>query len=561
MANVTKPLALDETLQGTNSALAALGKDTTLQAIATALANIGINTVGNLATLVTTDKSSLVNAINEVAGDCADKADKVESPTEGNLAGLDDEGNLIDAGWSADKTTTSASGNPLSISGLKSDQLAIDPIITFEPIQAGSGTPSPENVRAISGYDKVEALSCGKNIFDADAAFNVSGWTKSASGVYSGSLSAVILPFRAYSQALKFKATTQYTLKFKAKVDDVSSTRNVRFVFVYDDGSTQRTAYINTTTETEYSLVSQSGKNISYIDIAYTNATGCNLFVSDIQLEEGSSATTYEPYKSATSISESLGQTVYWGEWDLRSGKFKVIGQYVDLSELSWVLYNDNIYQSSDLQTLKKGGRINIISDRYEVVNVNSVANLGSNQMCGNITTGVIYVGSTTPTGYAVYELATPFTIQLTPHELALLKTYAYLSTNGSNIQLSYHNGEMASLGDVSQLGETVNELGEYLQRDATIGDMVDLTSYTAANNRYIFPSDGYIFINGRNNTSGYIRVYVYGKSSSTVNAGIGMNITAIQSIQSLFVKKGMSCYVSTELSASSIIVGFNPIK
>lgn len=65
-----------------------------------------------------------------------------------------------------DTTTTSASGNPISITGLKSNQLAVNPVITFEPIQAGSGDPSPSNVRAISGYDKIEVLSCGKNLLD-----------------------------------------------------------------------------------------------------------------------------------------------------------------------------------------------------------------------------------------------------------------------------------------------------------------------------------------------------------------------------------------------------------
>ena len=190
IADITKPMALDETLQDTNTALGLLGKDTTLQAIVTALENIGINTVGNLASLVTTDKSSLVNAINEVAGEVddldTDKADKVTGATNGNLAGLNASGNLTDSTWSADKTTQSATGNPISISGLKSNQLAVNPIITLEPIQAGSGTPSPSNIRAISGYDKVEVLSCGKNILkitlDSLKSANISSQGASWSG-------------------------------------------------------------------------------------------------------------------------------------------------------------------------------------------------------------------------------------------------------------------------------------------------------------------------------------------------------------------------------------------
>lgn len=52
MATVTKPMALDETLQATN----------------TILQGIGLASVGNVASLTTTDKTSLVAAVNELNG-------------------------------------------------------------------------------------------------------------------------------------------------------------------------------------------------------------------------------------------------------------------------------------------------------------------------------------------------------------------------------------------------------------------------------------------------------------------------------------------------------------
>ena len=69
MSTVTKSIALDETLQSTNIALGSLGKDTTLQAISTAIANVGLSNIGNMSSLATTDKTSLVSAINEVVGE------------------------------------------------------------------------------------------------------------------------------------------------------------------------------------------------------------------------------------------------------------------------------------------------------------------------------------------------------------------------------------------------------------------------------------------------------------------------------------------------------------
>ncbi len=62
----------------------------------------------------------------------AKKANKPLSAVSGNLAALNGNGDLIDAGWTADKTImTVTPDNPLTISGLKSAQLAIDPIVTF----------------------------------------------------------------------------------------------------------------------------------------------------------------------------------------------------------------------------------------------------------------------------------------------------------------------------------------------------------------------------------------------------------------------------------------------
>ena len=39
----------------------------------------------------------------------------------------------------------------------------------FSPVQAGSGDPSPENVRPISGWTNCNVVRCGKNLFDAGA--------------------------------------------------------------------------------------------------------------------------------------------------------------------------------------------------------------------------------------------------------------------------------------------------------------------------------------------------------------------------------------------------------
>ena len=40
--------------------------------------------------------------------------------------------------------------------------------VYFSPKQSGSGTPSPENVRPISGWTGIDVTHCGKNLFNPD---------------------------------------------------------------------------------------------------------------------------------------------------------------------------------------------------------------------------------------------------------------------------------------------------------------------------------------------------------------------------------------------------------
>lgn len=50
--------------------------------------------------------------------------------------------------------TASASGNPVTVNAQRGDM--INPVITFNPVQSGSGTPSPSNPRPISGYNSLD---------------------------------------------------------------------------------------------------------------------------------------------------------------------------------------------------------------------------------------------------------------------------------------------------------------------------------------------------------------------------------------------------------------------
>jgi len=436
----------------------------------------------------TTNGNIKIDGTETQVYDGSGKADKVTSAVNGNLAGLNGSGNPTDSGISGDMTTQSASGNPISIADLKSAQIALNPVITFEPIQAGSGTPSPSNIRAISGYDKIEVSSCGKNLFNLDDI--LVGTYFDGKWSWGGSTSKLF--------DLKFKENTQYT--FSGYETQSGDNKNVRPRIVYTDGTVENIFLITNTTRTAFSKTSAENKTIDYIQAYWGSDSNAYVTIENFQIEIGTSATTYEPYHKTTDLSESLGQTVYWGRLLPRTGEFEVLGGSVDLGTLTW--QNDTTTRPADGSTIHahfasftdckviaSSAIANMYCSIYSPSTVNKVDYGGGNEVMDAIMGGAdnnrriwIYDSRYNNTSAAdfktamsgimlVYELATPFTIQLTPHEIALSQDYAYISTNGTLIALDYHNGEMASLADVSQLGETVNNLND----NVTNGELTDL--------------------------------------------------------------------------------------
>ena len=202
---------------------------------------------------------------------------------------------------------------------------------------------------------------------------------------------------------------------------------------------------------------------------------------TNVQLELGSSATTYAPYKS-TSATITLGQTVYGGNVDFLTGKCVVDKGYTsDWSNISFNLNREgtNAYEIYTRSLSKLKGTTNLISNALPVITpfsdtsefsvrgdsvnsdimfkfpksvVNTVAN-GKQWLIDNNVT-------------LCYELATPITIQLTPQELKLLQGNNTVTTNGYSISMKYQ--------PTNALGEAISVSEEYTDR-AIVNAAVDI--------------------------------------------------------------------------------------
>lgn len=237
-------IARDATLQSTNTALGLLGKDTSLQAIAAAIAGIGLNTVGNLSSLTTAQKTSLVAAINELV------SDKVSTSEVGTAAAKDFITSVIDG--SNDLVTSDAVHDAIAnaVSSLltPSGSKTCTELVSSLLVEANLGNAYNMSDSGTTTADFVEGA--GKPI-------NV------------GDTVAIVLDNGAYKFDLLsgFVDLSNYIQK--------SSTNGL----IKNDGSIDSTAYVK-----------QS-------EMAVTNGTGADADKTTIQLKNGTSATVLKEHQ------------------------------------------------------------------------------------------------------------------------------------------------------------------------------------------------------------------------------------------------------------------------
>lgn len=303
--------------------------------------------------------------------------------------------------------------------------------VSITPKQAGSGDPSPSNVRPISGWTDADVTVTGENVWGgqpfADAFLNT---YSNRTYVYQSSDAdgefINYTPYQAGGFVLfdKFKPNTRYTFIARAKGTNLTAAGTVNLLVKYTDGAVD---YISSPSMTgssyaTFAWTSAVNKSIQYIRGVWANG-GAKFYLDGTGLFEGVLTTAdFEPYTGHTTP-VPLGQTVYGGMVDPISGELKITQVGVDLSSLSWSGSSVKV-SSSILSVVKKpsGNNIpaNVIAEKYKTSAVAPIA--GNDGKIGVGADGRVQCGSNeTPSGLLVYELATPTTTQLTPAQVATL--------------------------------------------------------------------------------------------------------------------------------------------
>ena len=350
------------------------------------------------------------------------------------------------------------SGNVVSISNALAKN-AKSLIVSFSPKQSGSGDPSPNNVRPITGYNDIGAVRYGKNY--------LSDLTRNSSG---------------YSVTVKFTKDS-VTLTGTASS---SGGRNV-FRSEYFSLSAGTYRFVRTNeSDVKPSVYLQNGTSI----ISASSDGVFTLSADSTQMNIGlnvTSGTTYDYHCSfvilaSTDISPVTANvhsdtTLFGGTVDLVSGELKVTGILetfiTDDGNAIMSQLNSFSKQSTGVGTIGSYTRISFaVRGDVDQTQFNRLSNTYATPFCNYAKhyfaynnesihwyrNTVLYlflptslVGST---GQSVYDwlksiasteplsmwvdLANPITYQLTPSQLALLKGNNTVYSNEGSISLTY---------------------------------------------------------------------------------------------------------------------------
>jgi len=313
-------------------------------------------------------------------------------------------------------------------------------IADITAVQGGSGTPSPSNVRPISGFSSVNVTRTGKNLIGTLAK---TGVTINTSGEEVSNANFDC------SDYLYFKAGT-YSVSCEDYIDSTTSSAKLRIgAYSLDDKTfisplkvnNSATATIGDITTASFTLATDC-----YIKVAF-NKSRCK----NLQIEIGSTATAYEPY-AGDEVTIALGQTVYGGTLDVKTGVLTVTHYYVTFGNLTWskITSGQSPYFGATLPSAYRyiDAQNNFICSQYSKA---SIGNSGSTEgifitntsqlRCRdlNYTEGSASEFKTATSGVQlVYELATPTTVQLTATEIKALSGINNVWADSGDIEVEY---------------------------------------------------------------------------------------------------------------------------
>lgn len=207
------------------------------------------------------------------------------------------------------------SGNPVVCYPVAGYPLGVK--ASWEPLQEGSGTPSPENIRPIKGRDSVTVERCGENLFK----FQYSTSAASRNGL-------VITSQQDGSITVNGTATADTWYAINRNIEKRLPMNTPMALSGCPAGGSTKTYYIGLYLGGKWFSDSGNGNTAvkfttreiaSRVEVSIIKGTVCNNLTFYPKIEVGTTNTPYSKYQGSTNTL-TLPETVYGGEVDAVTG-------------------------------------------------------------------------------------------------------------------------------------------------------------------------------------------------------------------------------------------------
>ena len=337
----------------------------------------------------------------------------------------------------------SASGDIASFNDGGDDIPVKDLKIGIVPMQSGSGTPSPDNVRAITGWTGANVFVTGTNIWDED-------WEIGGIQLNDGANFANTARLRSKNH-IPALPNTDYYIGAEASLA-YTSWLVICFYDADKNFISGISPYIN--------RVFTTPSNTRFIRFSTSDAWGGSAYTGGISINYPSTATAYHPYTGTTTpISwQTEAGTVYGGELDVTTGVLTIKQVAVDTGTLSWTTRytgstNKTIAASvgaankynpqSALDFVGACGEYITYVAGASILNTPDTRQVGFYTYRGGNDTPedslyMVLPVNATPSGLIVYNKVTPTTVQLTPTEIKTMLGANNVWANTGNTAVTY---------------------------------------------------------------------------------------------------------------------------
>lgn len=322
------------------------------------------------------------------------------------------------------------SGNPVQCHPVAGYPLDVN--VSWEPTQEGSGDPSPDNIRPIVGLDSVSVTRCGKNLVEHQYA---PGYTVTKNG----------LTFTVnddYSVTVKGTATAETYFNFKP----IKSADLIATDFIVAMGKTVVRNGFEIRDIIVQPYPSQHNTRL-YLVFAKDTVVDTTYYPTIVY---GSTVTPYEPYTGDTYTAE-LPETIYGGELDWNTGVLTVDRRITIADGTVNKFTPDHMGTFWNMPFKSAPGTIDVMGvqnshfkkDKFGLNGYNDFLFTMPEYMNGLFDTAdnlnaylVEQNASGTPVIF-VYKLKTPYTVQLTPQQIAALSGVNTLYTDAGTLTVT----------------------------------------------------------------------------------------------------------------------------